>query len=78
MSERIKELMAQAGIDVEAVTNLGEMPAALKFAELIVADLTCAIREDALRYPKSDVCWIGAMEESAKVVERWLNKGPDK
>jgi hypothetical protein len=28
--------MDQAGIDVEAVENLGEMPAAIKFAELII------------------------------------------
>ena len=38
MSERIKQLMDQAGIDVEAVENLGEMPTAIKFAELIVAE----------------------------------------
>jgi hypothetical protein len=38
MNERIKELMNQAGIDVEAVENLGEMPTALKFAELIVRE----------------------------------------
>ena len=38
MNERIKELMDQAGIDVEAVENLGEMPAAIKFAELIVKE----------------------------------------
>jgi len=38
MSERIKQLMDQAGIDVEAVENLGEMPTALKFAELIVRE----------------------------------------
>ena len=38
MNERIKELMKQAGIDVEAVENLGEMPTALKFAELIVRE----------------------------------------
>jgi hypothetical protein len=38
MNERIKQLMDQAGIDVEAVENLGEMPAALKFAELIVRE----------------------------------------
>ena len=38
MNERIKELMDQAGIDIEAVENLGEMPAALKFAELIVRE----------------------------------------
>jgi len=29
MNERIKQLMDQAGIDVEAVENLGEMPTAL-------------------------------------------------
>jgi hypothetical protein len=38
MNERIKELMDLAGIDVEAVENLGEMPTALKFAELIVRE----------------------------------------
>ena len=35
---RIKQLMDQAGIDAEAVESLGEMPAALKFAELIVRE----------------------------------------
>jgi hypothetical protein len=38
MNERIRELMDLAGIDVEAVENLGEMPTALKFAELIVRE----------------------------------------
>jgi hypothetical protein len=38
MNERIKQLMDLAGIDVEAVENLGEMPTALKFAELIVKE----------------------------------------
>jgi hypothetical protein len=38
MNKLIKELMDQAGIDVEAVENLGEMPAAIKFAELIVRE----------------------------------------
>jgi hypothetical protein len=38
MNERIKQLMDQAGIDVEVVENLGEMPTALKFAELIVRE----------------------------------------
>jgi hypothetical protein len=47
MNERIKELMDQAGIDVEAVENLGEMPTALKFAELIVREcLEIAIEEE--------------------------------
>jgi hypothetical protein len=44
MNERIKQLMDQAGIDVEAVENLGEMPTALKFAELIVRE--CQLRVD--------------------------------
>ena len=38
MNGRIKQLMDRAGIDVEAVENLGEMPTALKFAELIVKE----------------------------------------
>jgi hypothetical protein len=38
MNERIRELMDQVDIDVEAVENLGEMPTALKFAELIVKE----------------------------------------
>jgi hypothetical protein len=38
MNERIKQLMDLAGIDVEAVENLGELPTALKFAELIVKE----------------------------------------
>ena len=40
MNERIKQLMDQAGIDVEAVENLGEMPTAIKFAELIVKEFS--------------------------------------
>jgi hypothetical protein len=32
--------MDQAGIDVEAVENLGEMPTAIKFAELIVKEFS--------------------------------------
>lgn len=38
MNERIKQLMVEAGIDVEAVESLGEMPAGMKFAELIVKE----------------------------------------
>lgn len=38
MNERIKQLMDQAGIDVEAVENLGEMPTAMKFAELLIKE----------------------------------------
>jgi hypothetical protein len=32
--------MDQAGIDVEAVESLGEMPTALKFAELLIQECT--------------------------------------
>jgi hypothetical protein len=39
--------MDQAGIDVEAVENLGEMPTAIKFAELIVQDCTRIIANQA-------------------------------
>ncbi len=54
MNERIKELMDQAGIDVEAVENLGEMPTALKFAELIVREcmLQCHHNDDMDRIEK--------------------------
>jgi hypothetical protein len=47
MNERIQELMKQAGIDVEAVENLGEMPTALKFAELIVAECAEACEKNS-------------------------------
>ena len=49
MNERIKQLMDQAGIDVEAVENLGEMPTAIKFAELIVRECAelCLANYDA-------------------------------
>jgi hypothetical protein len=47
MNERIKQLMDQAGIDVEAVENLGEMPTAIKFAELIVKE--CMTMSDELK-----------------------------
>jgi hypothetical protein len=47
MNERIKQLMDQAGIDVEAVENLGEMPAAIKFAELIVRQCTGVLFDES-------------------------------
>jgi hypothetical protein len=47
MNERIKQLMDQAGIDVEAVENLGEMPTAIKFAELIVRECNHIIAKQA-------------------------------
>jgi hypothetical protein len=50
MNERIKELMDQAGIDVEAVENLGEMPTALRFAELIVKESMAMCDELKAKY----------------------------
>jgi hypothetical protein len=56
MNERIKELMDQAGIDVEAVESLGEMPTAMKFAELIVREcLDIAIKEECWAPQKGPV-----------------------
>jgi hypothetical protein len=51
MNERIKQLMDLAGIDVEAVENLGEMPTALKFAELIVRECAEVITETRWHLP---------------------------
>jgi hypothetical protein len=58
MNGRIKQLMDRAGIDVEAVENLGEMPTALKFAELIVKECTEQVwytREDMINDNISEV-----------------------
>ena len=52
MNERIRELMEKAGIDVEAVENLGEMPAALKFAQLIVQECMNMCDEEKVEYNK--------------------------
>ena len=38
MNKRIKELMAQAGFDPDAIERIGVMPNAEKFAELIAKD----------------------------------------
>ena len=68
MNERIKELMDQAGIDVEAVENLGEMPTALKFAELIVKKF-----DDILVLEQLD-CVGNEDKPAAKRVERLREK----
>lgn len=60
MNERIKQLMDQAGIDVEAVENLGEMPTALKFAELIIKE--CATVQHKRFCEHGDVSWDILME----------------
>jgi hypothetical protein len=49
MNNRIKQLMDQAGIDVEAVESLGEMPTALKFAELLIQECTSLLFEESER-----------------------------
>ena len=49
---RIKQLMDQAGIDAEAVESLGEMPAALKFAQLIAQDCAKMLDEDSYIIPE--------------------------
>ena len=64
MNERIKELMDQAGIDVEAVENLGEMPTALKFAELIAAECINMIEAEA---DKLDAVWWSEQAEENAV-----------
>jgi hypothetical protein len=68
MNERIKELMDQAGIDVEAVENLGEMPTALKFAELIVKKF-----DDILLLQQLD-CIGNHDKKSAELIEKIRDK----
>jgi hypothetical protein len=77
MNERIKELMDQAGIDVEAVENLGEMPTALKFAELIVkecmaiADEQKKYVEDMEVFNEQDATWNKArIQQSQQIVDK--------
>jgi hypothetical protein len=52
MNEQIKELMEKSGIDVDAVENLGEMPAAIKFAQLIVQECMNMCDEEKAEYTK--------------------------
>jgi hypothetical protein len=43
-----------------------------KFAELIVKECAAAIRADSKRFPKDDLAWICAMDESATVVTKYF------
>lgn len=64
MNERIKQLMDQAGIDVEAVENLGEMPTAIKFAELIIRECMLQVADVRIENdfePVGDVALVQAM-----------------
>jgi len=63
-NEKIKELAEQAETKEIGYYFFDRE----KFAELIVKECANAIREDAKRFPPSDLLWIGAMEESAYVV----------
>jgi hypothetical protein len=47
--------MDQAGIDVEAVENLGEMPTAIKFAELIVRECAEVAYKRSVHSGPSDI-----------------------
>jgi hypothetical protein len=70
MNERIKELMDQAGIDVEAVENLGEMPTALKFAELIVKEcMTTILKESKWYWDKDEFESSNAVQNAARRVK---------
>ena len=70
MNERIKELMDQAGIDVEAVENLGEMPTALKFAELIVREcMTTILKESKWYWDKDEFESSNAVQNAARRVK---------
>lgn len=77
MNERIKQLMDQAGIDVEAVESLGEMPTALKFAELIVAECVDIADgqkkyvEDIEVFNEQDATWNRArIQQSQQIVDK--------
>jgi hypothetical protein len=74
MNERIKQLMDQAGIDVEVVENLGEMPAALKFAELIVRECIKTIEYRAPgQMGKEGEGWTNGYDDGLKT-GAWLLK----
>jgi hypothetical protein len=74
MNERIKQLMDQAGIDVEAVENLGEMPAAIKFAELIVRECIKTIEYRAPgQMGKEGEGWTNGYDDGLKT-GAWLLK----
>jgi hypothetical protein len=69
MNERIRELVEQAGFDPAAIERMGVMPQAEKFAELIVQECAAAIVSNSKKFPPTDLTWIAAMEESARVVK---------
>lgn len=48
MNERIQKLMDEAGIDVEAVENLGEMPTAIKFAQLMAEEFCKVLGKETI------------------------------
>jgi len=71
MNERIRELMGQATSSYQTMDGEWEEDFdKAKFAELIIRECADAIREDAKRFPVTDVTWTCAMAESANVVMR--------
>ena len=79
MNERIEQLAEQAGAKIhKEQTRSGDWVDFSnyagfdheKFAELIIRECADAIREDAKRFPVTDVTWTCAMAESANVVMR--------
>jgi len=74
MNERIRELMAEAvtfRLDPDSNAHEAQVcPEDLElFAELIVQECATAIVNDSKNFPASDLTWIAAMEESARVVK---------
>ena len=52
--------------DTELVMTNSELQ---KFAELIVQECAAVIASNAKKFPPTDLTWIAAMEESARVVK---------
>ena len=71
MNERIEKLAEQA-MESTGVEGIGGSYMELnpeKFAQLIVQECAAAIATDAKKFPPTDLTWIAAMEESARVVK---------
>jgi hypothetical protein len=72
MNQRIQALVAQASYKIietnEAPIITQEFDKEL-FAQLIVRECATAIVNNSKNFPASDLTWIAAMEESARVVK---------
>lgn len=79
MNERIKELYKscrpkEALASQEQFRSVDVLLGAEveNFAQLIIQECAKIIREDLKKFPASDMSWTCAMEESAKVVEKYF------